>query len=240
MFGQCAKCGLNNSVRVCKNPDTGRGPEFCSTLLYKDVIEKAKEAYSQEHEMNFTVQAARQERSAYVKDPRSGLNMPTKPRILETIEFCQRMNYKKVGLAFCGALHKEAAIISKILCSHGLEVVSAMCKVGGVDKCSFLGLSPEETLRGGEFEPMCNPIAQAMIFNAEHTDFNIIVGLCVGHDSLFIKYSDAMCTVLACKDRLMGHNPLAAVYTSHSYYEFLTACPKDGGAQCENNACGNT
>jgi len=49
--------------------------------------------------------------------------------------------------------------------------------------------------------------------NDEQTEFNIVMGLCVGHDSLFLKYSNAPCTVLAAKDRLLGHNPLAAIYT---------------------------
>lgn len=66
---------------------------------------------------------------------------------------------------------------------------------------------------------MCNPIAQAKILNAAGTDFNILLGLCVGHDSLFIKYSQAMVTVFAVKDRVLGHNPLAAVYNYESYYE---------------------
>lgn len=65
---------------------------------------------------------------------------------------------------------------------------------------------------------MCNPIGQAKLLNDRKTDLNIILGLCVGHDSLFIKYSDAPITVLAAKDRVLGHNPLAAIYTSHSYY----------------------
>ena len=41
MEGQCAFCGLSNQVRICKNPDTGKGPQFCSTLLYPECIEKA-------------------------------------------------------------------------------------------------------------------------------------------------------------------------------------------------------
>ena len=53
------------------------------------------------------------------------------------------------------------------------------------------------------------------------TEFNILLGLCVGHDSLFLKYADAPCTVLAVKDRVTGHNPLAAVYTIDSYYRAL-------------------
>ena len=65
---------------------------------------------------------------------------------------------------------------------------------------------------------MCNPVMQAKILNKEKTDMNIIMGLCVGHDSLFYKYSEALVTTLVAKDRVMGHNPVAALYTSESYY----------------------
>ncbi len=68
---------------------------------------------------------------------------------------------------------------------------------------------------------MCNPILQAMILNREGADFNVLPGLCVGHDSLFFKYADAPCTVLAVKDRGLGHNPLVAVYNLESYYRCL-------------------
>ena len=74
---------------------------------------------------------------------------------------------------------------------------------------------------------MCNPIAQAKILNHAQTDFNILLGLCVGHDSLFMKYSKAMVTVFAVKDRLLGHNPLAALYTSHSYYDRFLVKPNN-------------
>ena len=46
----------------------------------------------------------------------------------------------------------------------------------------------EETLSGCADEVMCNPIGQALLMNSEHTDMNIILGLCVGHDSLVMKY----------------------------------------------------
>jgi len=66
---------------------------------------------------------------------------------------------------------------------------------------------------------MCNPISQAEVLNAADTDFNILLGLCVGHDSLFLKYSKALVTVFAVKDRVLGHNPLGAIYNYDSYYE---------------------
>jgi uncharacterized metal-binding protein len=68
---------------------------------------------------------------------------------------------------------------------------------------------------------MCNPIFQAYVVNDAGTDFNVLLGLCVGHDSLFFKYTEAPTTVLAVKDRVTGHNPLAAVYLSESYYSWL-------------------
>ena len=68
---------------------------------------------------------------------------------------------------------------------------------------------------------MCSPIAQAKVLNAAKTDFNILLGLCVGHDSLMMRYSDALCTVLVAKDRVTGHNPLAAIQLYRSYYKKL-------------------
>ena len=58
-----------------------------------------------------------------------------------------------------------------------------------------------------------------MALNKSHTDLNKILGLCVGHDTLFIKYSQAPVTVLAVKDRVLGHNPMAALYLADSYYK---------------------
>ena len=57
------------------------------------------------------------------------------------------------------------------------------------------------------------------MLNTAETEFNILLGLCVGHDSMFMKYSQAMVTVFAVKDRALGHNPLAAIYTYDSYSE---------------------
>jgi uncharacterized metal-binding protein len=60
-----------------------------------------------------------------------------------------------------------------------------------------------------------------MILNRAQVDMAIMLGLCIGHDTLFIKYCDVRLTVLAVKDRVLGHNPLAALYHSDSYYRRL-------------------
>ncbi len=58
-----------------------------------------------------------------------------------------------------------------------------------------------------------------MLLNSQHTEFNIVIGLCVGHDSMFYKYSEALVTTLVAKDRVLAHNPCGAIYLSEGYYK---------------------
>lgn len=138
-------------------------------------------------------------------------------RLKETIELCKRMGYHRVGMAFCRGLRDEAKVIDKLLRAHGFEVVSVICKTGGVPK-EKVGISQEHKVHPNAFEPMCNPIAQAKLLNKAETEFNIAVGLCVGHDSLFYKYCDALVTTLIAKDRVLAHNPAGAVYCAEGYF----------------------
>ena len=141
-----------------------------------------------------------------------------KPRILEIVEVARKMNYQKLGLAFCIGFTEEASLVKKVLEYHGFQVCSVVCKVGGLDK-AVQGIE-----NGGN--AMCNPFGQALLLNREKTDLNIVLGLCVGHDSLFFKKSDAPVTVLAVKDKALGHNPLACIYTAEHYFHDILFPPK--------------
>jgi uncharacterized metal-binding protein len=145
---------------------------------------------------------------------------PLTSRLEEIIRFAAMMGYKKLGVAFCVGLANEAEILVPLLEKSGFEVVSVCCKVGAVSK-EDIGIKDAQKIYPGRYESMCNPVAQAEILNREKCDFNIMVGLCVGHDSLFLKHVKAPTTVFAVKDRLLGHNPLAALYLSSSYYRRL-------------------
>ncbi len=136
------------------------------------------------------------------------------------MEFSGKMGYKRLGMAFCIGLRNEAKAVERIFSSKGFDVVSAACKAGRISK-DRIGVEREQQIDPQTAEAMCNPILQAMILNREGADFNVLLGLCVGHDSLFFKYADVPCTVLAVKDRVLGHNPLAAVYNLESYYRCL-------------------
>ena len=140
------------------------------------------------------------------------------PRLREVAEFAKRMGYTRLGLGFCVGLHKEAAVVDRILRKWGFEVVSVACKTGAITKVD-VGYSPDMLLHHGTtYESMCNPIAQAKLLNGQKTQFNICLGLCVGHDSLFYKYCDAPVTTLVAKDRVTGHNPAAAIYCADGYF----------------------
>ncbi|MDY6791836.1 MAG: DUF1847 domain-containing protein [Thermodesulfobacteriota bacterium] len=217
----CARCKIPRSKRVCLIKEGGKGPAFCPTLNYQDLILQVTQAYQAPDLKNFARLASVQEAECYAdRKPGNYVIQPTKCRVQETVEFAQKLGFKKLGIAFCGGVQKEAGLLSDILESQGFELASVGCNAGGVPK-ENIGITEKEKVRIGSYETMCNPLLQAEILNHEETELNIVLGLCVGHDALFLKKAKAFCTVLAAKDRVTGHNPMAALYTMHSYYQKL-------------------
>jgi uncharacterized metal-binding protein len=216
----CARCPIKPPERICQT-DEGKSPPFCPTQIKPEVIEKAMTELNKPGIKEFAKQASIQEGEGYA-DRELGYERtkPLKPRILEIMEFAQKMKFKRLGLIFCMGLRSEAKVVEEILTTNGFTVVSSLCKIGREPK-ETLGVEDHQKIKIGAFESMCNPIAQAYVMNDEKTEFNIMMGLCVGHDSLFLKYAEAPCTVFAVKDRLLGHNPLAAIYNIDSYYRSL-------------------
>ena len=202
----CVNCG----VKACQNKTEEKYPPFCPTKnMDNTVFNKADNAYENDEDLKIAYTSAVLEGQFYGKLTRAE----------EIIVFAKRMGYKKIGIANCVGLLNEARIFAIALEKNGLEPVMVSCKVGAVDK-SRIGVENENKLnKGCEHESMCNPILQAEFMNSQNTDMNVIIGLCVGHDSLFIKHSDAIVTTLVTKDRVLAHNPVAALYTSSSYYK---------------------
>ncbi|BBO73624.1 hypothetical protein DSCW_10410 [Desulfosarcina widdelii] len=217
----CARCRIPNNEKICKRESGGRHPAFCPTVNYRELAEKILDSYQDPEFSEFARMASIQEAECYAnRKPGAYVLQPTKSRIQETVEFAQKLGCCKLGLAFCGGLQKEAGLVADIFESQGFVLASVSCNCGGINK-EAIGLTDAEKVHIGSYETMCNPLLQAEILNREKTDLNIVLGLCVGHDALFLKKAEAFSTVLAAKDRVTGHNPLAAVYTSHSYYQKL-------------------
>jgi uncharacterized metal-binding protein len=215
---ECALC--NVEVKLCRSKE-GTGPQFCPTKTKEKELQRALKKYQNQETMRFAKAASLQEAECYIRRGEKPFVMrPTKTRVEEIIEFAQKMDFRKLGVAFCAGLFSEGNTFVRILEKHGFEVISVCCKVGGVPK-EFLGLRDDEKVRVGTNETMCNPITQAEIMNEAGTDFNILVGLCVGHDALFLKNANALTTVLVAKDRVLGHNPVAALYGAKGYFQRL-------------------
>ena len=223
-YPQCAKC----PSKVCENrgqkadaetPSLEKAPAFCPMKLMTGVFARAMSEYDKPEVKEFARLASLQEAECYERLP-DGIRTKL-PRVEELIQFARKCKYQRLGIAHCGGLADEARILTDILENNGFEVVSVQCKCGAVPK-ENLGIRPEEKIAEPEdWETMCNPIAQAMIINESGVDMAIMLGLCIGHDTLFIKYCSVPLTVLAVKDRVFGHNPLAALYLSGIYYRRL-------------------
>lgn len=199
----CANC----DILACVNNAAEKMPKNCP-MRWTDMRKEILPEYGKEENHDFYIHSSSIEAEGNCQWP----------RLKETIEFCKKMHYEKIGIAFCKGLRKEARVVANLLRSHGFTVVSVICKTGGMSK-EEAGIPEEKKVHPGGFEAMCNPIGQAKLLNGQSTDFNIEIGLCVGHDSLFYRNSKAPVTTLIAKDRVLAHNPCGAIYCAEGYYK---------------------
>ncbi len=205
---RCANC----ATTACRErPGSVALPRNCPMHGPREPLDEAERRTFDDGDVKaIALAAARTEAAGYGVDPRAG----------EIMSFARRIGARRIGVASCIGLLRESRLFCEILAANGFEPLSVCCKVGSIDK-RRLGLEDREQIRPGEYEPLCNPIGQAALLDRAGAELNVVVGLCVGHDSLFFKHSKAPVTVLVAKDRVTGHNPVAALYTSHSYYQRL-------------------
>lgn len=209
----CIDCAVKNCSKMDKTY-----PDFClTTHMDQKVLEEAMACYEQEDVRRIAVAAAEVEYEHYCRYT----------RVEEIMAFAKKIGAHKLGIATCVGLMEESRILARILRRHGFTVYGAACKAGARRKTE-IGI-PEECCTIGA--NMCNPVLQAKLLNRAHTDLNIVVGLCVGHDSLFYRYSEAPVTTAVTKDRVLGHNPVAALYTAASYYKRLDTAGEETSDQ---------
>lgn len=200
----CVDCGVKNCA-------TGKHkyPSFClSEALSQEDKENAKLYYlNNEEDLKIAKASAEIECDFYRKVC----------RVEETIRWAKKLGAKKIGIATCVGLISESKILAELFRRYGFEVYGVGCKIGEVSKVD-IGLNERCSATG---KNICNPILQAELLNRENTDINIVMGLCVGHDSLFYKYSKAVTTTLVVKDRVLAHNTVAALNNIGGLYNGL-------------------
>ena len=202
----CLNCSLNG----CNNGNEECFPEFCITkAIDQRAIDSAANIYLGDNIDAGIMKAAIEIDSEFYCQY---------TRVEETIAFAHRISAKKIGIAYCVALQKEAKIFASVASNSGLEVVGVICKIGSIDKCN-VGFEDAIKHNPGHHEPICNPIIQAEYLNRENTQMNILIGLCVGHDCIFTRYSNAPVTTLVVKDRVLAHNSVGAIYNAESFYK---------------------
>lgn len=202
----CASC----ATAACRSHNEAKYPKFCLTAnVDETLVKETIDIYKNNQELGDIARV-----SAGIEGEFYG----RLTRVEETIEFIKRMGYKKIGIATCVGLLNETRIFSKILDANNIDHYVVGCKTGAVDKTE-IGVPNEIKInKGCGHESLCNPILQAKILEKEGTDFNILIGLCVGHDALFLKHSAVPTTVLIVKDRVLGHNPVQVLYTANTIY----------------------
>lgn len=121
---------------------------------------------------------------------------PRLDRVSEIIEYAMEAGLKKIGIANCTALTKEADKLESLLLGEGFSVEKINCKYGRV---------PFDDLLPGYIGISCNPAGQAKYLEDKGTELNILMGLCLGHDMIFNSRSKAPVTTLIVKDRKLGH-----------------------------------
>jgi uncharacterized metal-binding protein len=203
----CSDCGTLNCYKV-----NASFPEGCLTAgLDQEELSEVVELYRNDPLVSkISCSAAEVEGTYYGQ----------LTRVEEIAAFARRAGIKKIGIACCVGLAAETRSFVRFLESQGIESYSVLCKVGAVEKTDA-GIPKEHKIEPDSHESICNPILQARLLAKQNTELNVVVGLCVGHDSLFIKYSQAPVTYLVVKDRVLAHNPVGALYTGGTYYKKL-------------------
>jgi uncharacterized metal-binding protein len=213
----CAYCPP--TVRACRHGESEeRGPGFCPSKVDGDGLDLGGERYADPETLRIARASALVESEGYCRWT----------RVEEICAFAAKLGFKKIGIATCISMVDLAKTLSGILESHGFEVASVACKSGGVPK-EELGLRDEDKIRPGQHESMCNPIAQAELLNRAGCELNVVLGLCVGHDSLFFRHSAGLATTLVAKDRVLAHNPVGALQLADSYFQRVWGPAKPAG-----------
>lgn len=114
-------------------------------------------------------------------------------RVEETLTFIRRMGWLRVGVAHGRDTGREAHRFADLLARDGVEAV-----------LPFEGEPEDVTAQAGRFQTV-------------GTDLNVVVGLPMAEEALFLKASHAPVTVLVARDVRLRHNPAAALYLSRSY-----------------------
>jgi len=145
-------------------------------------------------------------------------------RLSELIYFCLEMQYKRLGISYCVDLEEPTEILVRVL-RRFFTVYPVCCRVGGFIQTNPLYPESQKDKKNSIKDISCNPWGQAQILNRLGTDLNVMVGLCMGADCVFMQGSLAPATGLFIKDKSLANNPIGAIYSEYYLKEAVQAHP---------------
>lgn len=179
----CTKCS-GKGCRIA-DPCVDRSEEYLSKY--------------QESEVRPYTQAA----SKLVDGGRAG----TLTRLEEIVEYAKLRGYRKLGVAYCYGMEREATLLRDYLVKSGFVPEMVSCTVDGVSESQTDPDKDSDSIS-------CNPIGQANALNRSGAELTLLMGLCLGHDILIQKNLKMDFTTFVVKDRVTGHNPLKGLLES--------------------------
>lgn len=189
----CAYCTTAASFKG----DRARMPKQCPTLTHAELSTDA--STYQEPERAAVMKAA--DATPFTPERR------LRNRVEELVHFATLRGLRRLGVAFCVSMTKEAQALGRLLEDEGLLAELVCCRVGAVDY-EVIGLTKAHPER---FAAICNPVAQAKLLNEAKVDLVVNMGLCIGHDLILQEEAEAPVTTLVVKDRALDHHPIAAL-----------------------------
>ena len=189
----CAIC----ATQACLRGEIGRMPTTCPTRTLSELSRDAKPYL--EAETHGEMLAA----DAAPFTPEGRL----RNRVEELVFYAKETGLRRVGVAFCVSMTKEAQRLGRILREAGLEAELVCCRVGAIDyeEVGLVKAHPER------FAATCNPVAQAKLLNEREVDLVAMMGLCIGHDLILQRECAAPVTTLVVKDRALDHHTIEAL-----------------------------
>ncbi len=125
----------------------------------------------------------------------------SRSRLEHILEFSHSAGFKRIGVACCAKFLPQAQLVAAKAREFGFESMVAACKLGSIHFDDFDLVKDSDWI-------LCNPLAQAYGLNDFGSDINVTLGLCMGHDILFGKYSDVYVTNLVTKEWISEDAPL--------------------------------
>ena len=117
----CARCPYKVSDRICRTKE-GKAPDFCPTKNMSACVEQSLQEYHKNDGVGeFAKQASIQEAEGYMnRESGYGQVRAQKTRIEEIMGFAEKMDYKRLGIAFCIGLEKRPMLFRRFFQPLGL------------------------------------------------------------------------------------------------------------------------